>query len=310
MVRSWHGRSKAPMSLENVPGSEVERALSDLDAISPELAMVVAEFQEDLREDTAFASEASWWRHVECRFALRCLLLHLEENLETAALRIESKTGGSVSQWRKVQVMAQLSKAFEATTEPRLSKSHSTPRGVQVEKRYNLKASESELFRLLVVRESATSRLLCRFLSSHSGSDVDSALCSLCHSSKLDVQAFLQEKRQYVTEGIIRIQEPSVSPEAVHALLGKELTTEQRLKLSSTAIDAVIKGDDVETDKRDEKSEEKTDKAEKVEAIQEMPETTTEGQQDSVTSESAEDESEFQQPYKDSLDYLNDQFSL
>lgn len=27
-----------------------------------------------------------------------------------------------------------------------------------------------------VVRESATSRLLCRFLSSHSGSDVDSAL--------------------------------------------------------------------------------------------------------------------------------------
>ena len=104
-----------------------------------------------------------------------------QENLETAALRIESKTGGpycrcflrvwlmtstpsglivaddlvagSVSQWRKVQVMAQLSKAFapwlsmaswtvtvasvkrlkckEATTEPRLSKSHTTPRGVQ-----------------------------------------------------------------------------------------------------------------------------------------------------------------------------------
>lgn len=37
-----------------------------------------------------------------------------------------------------------------------------------------------------------------------------------------------------------------MSPEAVHALLGKELSTEQRLKLSSTAIDAVIKGPRVE----------------------------------------------------------------
>ncbi|CAL1166210.1 unnamed protein product, partial [Cladocopium goreaui] len=172
----------------------------------------------------------------------------------------------------------------EATTDPRLSKSPTAPRGVQVERRYNLKASESELFRLLVVRESATSRLLCRYLSSHSGSDVDSALCSLCHSSKLDVQAFLQEKRQYVTEGILRIQdgygdskEPSISPEAVHALLGKELTTEQRLKLSSTAIDAVIKGDDESPDKRDEKSsEDKTEKTEKTEKeAPEMPETTT-----------------------------------
>ena len=43
-------------------------------------------------------------------------------------------------------------------------------------------------------------------------------------------------------DGYGESKETSVSPEAVHALLGRELTTEQRLKLSSTAIDAVIKG--------------------------------------------------------------------
>ena len=45
------------------------------------------------------------------------------------------------------------------------------------------------------------------------------------------------------------------------------------------------------------------------EEVVEPVETTTEAPQDSIPSESevAEEESELQQPYKDSLDYLNDQ---
>ncbi|CAK9109227.1 ATP-dependent zinc metalloprotease FtsH [Durusdinium trenchii] len=314
MVRTWHGRGTSTNATRDA--GEVQGLLRDLEEVSPELALVVNEFQEELRSGEGFETEASWWRHVECRFALRCWLLHLEENLESVAVQIEALEGPS--QVRKLQLLSQLSQAFESTTEPRLAKLPTAPRGVQVERRYNLSGREVEIFRLLVawvVRESATCRSLCRFLSSHSGSDGESALCSLCRSSKLDVQDFLQEKRPYVTEGIVRIQdgygdtkEPSISPEAVHALLGKDLTTEQRLKLSSTAIDAVIKGDDTDDRRQDAAATEERGSVEKeTEAV---PETTTEGQQDSVASESAEDESEFQQPYKDSLDYLNDQFSL
>ncbi|CAJ1345461.1 unnamed protein product, partial [Effrenium voratum] len=199
--------------------------------------------------------------------------------------------------------------AEERTTLPRLAKS-APPRGVQVERRYNLKPSESELMRLLVVRESATSRVLCRFLSEHS--DTNSALYSLCRSSRLDVQDFLQEKRPYVTEGIVRIQEGygdnkevSVSPEAVHALLGKELSTEQRLKLSSTVIDAVIKGDEPEEAARD---------AGRVRSVGSEAENEPEPVEESLAASESlqpEDETELLQlPYKDSLDYLNDQFSL
>eukprot|EP00913_Durusdinium_trenchii_P018722 g17593.t1 len=117
-----------------------------------------------------------------------------------------------------------------------------------------------------------------------------------------------------VQDGYGDTKEPSISPEAVHALLGKDLTTEQRLKLSSTAIDAVIKGDDTDDRRQDAAATEERGSVEKeTEAV---PETTTEGQQalgqlgQALGLWSAEDESEFQQPYKDSLDYLNDQFSL
>lgn len=155
----------------------MEAALASLDAY-PELKLVLGEFQEELCATGGFSSDAAWWRHVECRFALRCLLLQLEENLETAAVRVECKEGhgGSRCEWRKVELMASLSRALEATTAPRLAETQA-PRGVQVERRYGLRPKETELFRLLVIRESGTCRWLNRFVSNHSGSDSDSALC-------------------------------------------------------------------------------------------------------------------------------------
>ncbi|CAE7245717.1 cdc48 [Symbiodinium microadriaticum] len=198
--------------------------------------MVVSEFEEELSHTDGFANDASWWRHIEARFGLRCLLLRLEEGLESAAVRFERGSGeASDESWRKarsdrriweveVEIMDRLLKSFEQTTEPRLAKSApwwptghftvgsfgqaQTPRGVQVERRYGLKDSEAELLRLLVIRECARSRVVCRFLGDHCGnlSDGNSPLCSLCRNSRLDVQDFLQEKRQHINEGIVRIQ--------------------------------------------------------------------------------------------------------
>ncbi|CAE7203586.1 cdc48, partial [Symbiodinium pilosum] len=146
-------------------------------------------------------------------------------------------------------------------------------------------------------------------------------------------QDFLQEKRQHVTEGIVRIQdggygeakEPTVSPEAVHALMGKELTTEQRLKLSSTVIDTVLRGDapPFEEPRRSDApvaSPTAPALAAPEPDAPDAPEPIPNGDslalaqllQEATVSETGGDEDAelLQQPYRESLDYLNDQFSL
>ncbi|CAE7905496.1 cdc48 [Symbiodinium sp. KB8] len=328
--------------------------------------MVVSEFEEELSHTDGFANDASWWRHIEARFGLRCLLLRLEEGLESAAVRFAAFFTSTVNEgeasdesWRKarsdrriweveVEIMDRLLKSFEQTTEPRftdwvevrdsasnsvhsgplatlqLGPSAQTPRGVQVERRYGLKDSEAELLRLLVIRECARSRVVCRFLGDHCGnlSDGNSPLCSLCRNSRLDVQDFLQEKRQHINEGIVRIQdggygeskEPTVSPEAVHALMGKELSTEQRLKLSSTVIDAVLRGDSPPEEPRRSPDAPPAPIPEPADLIPEMPNGAGQDGQEVIATASetaGEDDAELlQQPYRESLDYLNDQFSL
>eukprot|EP00439_Symbiodinium_sp_Y106_P018002 s444_g2.t1 len=316
--------------------ASVQLQLAELEKSCPELAMV------ELVHTDGFANDASWWRHIEARFGLRCLLLRLEDGLESAAVRFERGSGeASDESWRKVEIMDRLLKSFEQTTEPRLAKSAQTPRGVQVERRYGLKDSEAELLRLLVIRECARSRVVCRFLGDHCGnlSDGNSPLCSLCRNSRLDVQDseglnaadFLQEKRQHINEGIVRIQdggygeskEPTVSPEAVHALMGKdliiELNTEQRLKLSSTVIDAVLRGDSIPEEPRRSPDAPPAPIPEPADLIPEIPNgdgqdgqevTATASESFGCTGPAVDDAELLQQPYRESLDYLNDQFSL
>ena len=85
----------------------VQLQLAELEKSCPELAMVVSEFEEasnpclactrpklqtnspkntpttfdseELSHTDGFANDASWWRHIEARFGLRCLLLRLED---------------------------------------------------------------------------------------------------------------------------------------------------------------------------------------------------------------------------------------
>ncbi|CAJ1437263.1 unnamed protein product [Effrenium voratum] len=131
MVRTWHSarpqvkRGRGPTRVPNGSSAssskgsksdaEVEDIMQELGASCPELSLVVAEFQEELTHTDGFATDAAWWRHVECRFALRCLVLRLEENLESTALRFEVP---GEPKWQKMKIMSQLLEAFEEKNWP------------------------------------------------------------------------------------------------------------------------------------------------------------------------------------------------
>ncbi|CAE8657700.1 unnamed protein product, partial [Polarella glacialis] len=314
-----HGQG--PEAATTPAADEVSAILEELNSCSPELALVVAEFRGELLAGSrGFQGDAAWWTHLEVRFALRCLLRRLEESLESFALRFDDRASGAASQLQKLQLLTRLVSAFEATTEPRLANSAQPPLGLKVERRYGLKPSEAEILRLLVVREAATSRGLCQYLALQE--EISGAVSALCRASRLELHEFLQEKRPYITEGVVRIQdggygdskEPTVSPEAVQALLGRELTTEQRLKLSSTAIEAVFSSEDSISEQGDCLEE---PSAEGLALDLTVADAAAEEDEDRGTAEEATGHHEWtggtedvEQPYRESLDYLNDQFSL
>jgi len=246
--------------------AEIAQLLREVEVFSPELFIAFREFKSELlaSEDVGFDNESAWWWHVEVRFVLRSFAHRLQDSIESVALRAESLSTGvggtagngaenvscrGTEHLERFRLLSELVEAFERVTPRRLEACDRLPKSVLVEKRYGLSVSEAEMLRLLVIEDSARSRTLRNYFAKND--DHLTMVCGLCAVTKLDTINFMQEKRQHITEGIVVIKdsaygdnrEPSMSVESIHALLGRELTVEQRLKLSSTVIEAVLDSD-------------------------------------------------------------------
>lgn len=129
------------------------------------------------------------------------------------------------------------------------------PRVVRLGRLYKLTTAEQEGLVLLMAVQAARSRSFTNqmaFLAQQAGGQVVRCLLrDLCRLSALELERFLDEERDHIRERLVlldgapmmmmgMLKQPRLSSDALCALLGQKLTTEQRLKLSNTAILSII----------------------------------------------------------------------
>eukprot|EP00850_Spirogloea_muscicola_P001405 SM000005S17202 [mRNA] locus=s5:714075:723832:- [translate_table: standard] len=187
-------------------------------ARSPELLALLADFAPEL-DGAAPAgpfSDAAWLAHLELRLALRALC---------------------------AEALRALRRAVESRAQARLADTPpgSLPLVLRVVDRYRLTPREADLFQLLFVRGATVSQCL---RSAFGGKYDDKELhLELCSMSTLDLEDFVTEKRLHMVDGIIVEQGDEyedknlrMTREAVAVLLGRSITSEQRLKLTHTEL--------------------------------------------------------------------------
>ncbi|CAK9229367.1 unnamed protein product [Sphagnum troendelagicum] len=202
-------------------------------------------------------SEAEWLAHLELKFLLRAHRMEVLRSLGRALCGTVSESGAAATQSytskEALMLIEDILGKIEAQAEALLSAADVSmhPLVLQLAGRYQLTASESDLFQLLFVRGASKSPSVKAFLWPRQD-DKEMAM-ELCAMSVLEVEEFLDDKRTHMVEGIIVGQDDyegktiRMTNEAVSVLLLRPLKTEQRLKLSKTELLSVMESLQAET---------------------------------------------------------------
>ncbi|KAJ0393396.1 hypothetical protein P43SY_005410 [Pythium insidiosum] len=125
------------------------------------------------------------------------------------------------------------------------------PRVFRLAARYQLSARETELFQLLVVLQGCQSNAVrCQMIEEDALRKMMSCQ-RLAGISEIDVAEFYDDQREHVKEGTLQVDEENyctvlnLSNICVRVLLGRELSSNQVLKLSQTALEELLKAEGV-----------------------------------------------------------------
>ncbi|GLE02341.1 hypothetical protein PINS_up018267 [Pythium insidiosum] len=247
--------------------------LADLEGPYSFIRAMLSEFWDELRrapsshEALVVPNDAAWFWFVEMRFLIIFLYEMAFMEFSMSVTKPDSITLAATDAQPKqtlahrddmqerVAFLERLRRFVTELGRARLQATTAsggrTPRVFRLAAMYQLSARETELFQLLVVLQGCQSNAVrCQMIEEDALRKMMSCQ-RLAGISEIDVAEFYDDQREHVKEGTLMVDEENyctvlnLSNICVRVLLGRELTSNQVLKLSQTALEELLKAEGV-----------------------------------------------------------------
>ncbi|EEY59154.1 uncharacterized protein PITG_11625 [Phytophthora infestans T30-4] len=223
------------------------------------------EMQRDPRDETQLPVEgdAQWFWFTEMQFMVIFLyeIAFMEFSMSVTkpdSITLEQQQEKTTLAHRqdmeeRVNFLSRLRKYADDLAKCRLAATKQTgkrlPRVFRLADMYKLSTGETTLLQLLVVMQGCQSNAVrCQILDEDAQRRV--MTCQrLSGLSEVDIAEFRDDEREHVKEGTLLVDEEtyctslSLSNICVRVLLGRQLTSNQALKVSQTALEELLKGE-------------------------------------------------------------------